>query len=423
MKFYPRQLAVLLFLSMWCKNHAQISVYGFYNETSNPDVPLILGQFEALSGEWLQLDTLEFASAVVVGSSAFDSGTQSYMFSGIGFPMATSPFGFWNYDVIEDEILDNPLLNYTLNAIQHDMANDRLIGLATVAIDSSYVDFGNGYGYWEYEWGNQLVELNAQTGWIEPIANVSGINGVVLGATAYDSDNDIYALVGMDSSFNQKFIQLNGSTGQVISSVNIQIAPNRGFNELECFVAGSSFLGIDRPYGNSGNQPAQLVSINPLTGELTPLIDLPQLYAFTPNASVFDQDSGLFIMLYYDYSYQTHMIVLDPTEQAVVADHIIQGTFIELQVNNREFMVASYGNANSIPTEFERSKEEIFCWPNAASHQIAIASHAPFQIIDQSGRTMAAWNDSKTITIDSWPNGYYIIQNAKGSVKRFLVDH
>lgn len=402
---------------------AQVSVYGFYSTYTDPSNPIVLGQYEAISGEWLEWDTLAFCDGVVMGSSAFDAGTESYMFAGIGAAPGNNSIQFWDYDVIDNAIVNNPNFYQTINAIQHDMATDRLLALGTYAEDSTFIDFGNGTGYWEYQWGSELIELNPEESAITSIAPIEGINGVILGATAFDSDNDIYALVGMDYSGNQKFIQLDGTTGEVISSVNIQIAPNRGFNELECFVAGSSFLGIDRPYGNSGNEPTQLVSINPLTGELNPLIDLPQLYAFSPNASVFDQQSGLFIMLYYDYSYQTHMIVLDPTEQAIVADHIIQGTFIELQVNNREFMVASYGNINSLIEDFDHSSEEIFCWPNAASHEITIASPAPFQIIDQSGRTMAAWNDSKTINVESWPNGYYFIQNEKGSVERFLIQH
>ena len=48
-------------------------------------------------------------------------------------------------------------------------------------------------------------------------------------------------------------------------------------------------------------------------------------------------------MLYYDFNNQSHILVVDPVEAEIVADHQINGSFIELQINNREFMVAAYG--------------------------------------------------------------------------------
>ena len=174
----------------------------------------MLGQYEAISGEWLEWDTLAFCDGVVMGSSAFDAGTESYMFAGIGAAPGNNSIQFWDYDVIDNAIVNNPSFNQTINAIQHDMAGDRLLALGTYAQDSTFIDFGNGTGYWEYEWGSELIELNPEESSVTSIAPIEGINGVVLGATAFDSDNDIYALVGMDYAGNQKFIQLDGTTGR-----------------------------------------------------------------------------------------------------------------------------------------------------------------------------------------------------------------
>ena len=49
----------------------------------------------------------------------------------------------------------------------------------------------------------------------------------------------------------------------MISSVNLQIPSNMGFNELECFINGETFLGIKRPYGiNPNAETTALVSVN-----------------------------------------------------------------------------------------------------------------------------------------------------------------
>lgn len=403
---------------------AQVSVYGFYNTYSDPSNPLVLGQFEAISGEWLEWDTLDFASAVVVGSSAFDAGTETFMFSGIGVPMETAGMGFWEYDVIENSVINAPSFNQTLNGIQHDMAGDRLFALGTYAADSTFVDFGGGWGYWEYEWGTQLVELNVAAGAVIEIAPIEGINGVILGATAFDPENNLYALVGMDNSYNHKFIQLDAESGAVVSSVNLQLGPNAGFNELECYISGQSYLGIQRHFSTAGfpTEPAELVEVDPLTGALTTLIELPQIHAFTPNASVFEQETGLFIMLYYDVNYQMHVLVLDPVESEVIADHAIEGTFIELQINNREFMVASYGGAVAV-TEPEDGLADTMAWPNPANDWLQIMATAPYRILNASGVIQLDWTLYSQIRTSDWPSGSYFIQDAQGATQTIVVQH
>ena len=404
---------------------AQVSVYGFYSNYTDPSNPIVLGQYEAISGEWLEWDTLAFCDGVVMGSSAFDAGTESYMFAGIGAAPGNNSIQFWDYDVIDNAIVNNPSFNQTINAIQHDMAGDRLLALGTYAEDSTFIDFGDGTGYWEYEWGSSLIELDTEEGSVTSIAPIEGINGVVLGATAFDPENNVYALVGMDNSYNQKFIQLDGTTGEVISSVNLQLSSNMGFNELECFIAGESFIGLKRPFGapSPTTETAALVSVDPLTGVLTNIVELPQIYAFSPNASVFEQTTGLFIMLYYDFSNQSHIIVVDPVEGEIVADHEIDGSFIELQINNREFMVAAYGNANAIP-EATAETATWQLWPNPANETVRMQpGAAPYRVYDAAGQLVQPWSSDAAIDVRDWPRGAYIAVQANGRIARFNGVH
>lgn len=424
MNYTPPLLLLFLASGMSQIAFTQVSVYGFYSTYTDPTNPIVLGQYEAISGEWLEWDTLEFASGVVMGSSAFDAGSESFMFAGIDASPDANSIQFWDYDVIDNAIVNNPSFNQTINAIQHDMATDRLLALGTYAEDSTFIDFGNGSGYWEYEWGSELIELDAENGTVQPIAPITGINGVVLGATAFDSDNNIYALVGIDNSGNQKFIQLDGTTGEVISNVNIQIPSNMGFNELECFIAGETFLGIKRPYGapSPNTETTALVSIDPLTGAFTNIVELPQIYAFSPNASVFEQTTGLFIMLYYDFNNQSHIVVVDPVEGTVVVDHEIEGGFIELQINNREFMVAAYGSANGVEA-FNLDENIPIVWPNPACETATVQLDTPFCVFDETGKLVLDWTTSSQVDVASWPDGTYIVSTKGGRVSRFVVQH
>ena len=405
---------------------AQVSVYGFYNENFDPNVPLVLGQFEAVTGEWLELDTLDFAGAVVMGSSAFDAGSECYMFAGLGFPMEGAESGFWDYNVTDNVVMGSPVFNQTINAIQHDMNNDRLLGLGMYPADSVFVDFGNGDGYWQYEYGSQLLELDEETGTTEALGNVEGVNGVILGATAFDSDNGVYALVGIDNQGNQKFIQLDGTTGEEISSVNLDIPEGYGFNELECYLEESKYIGIKRPYGNpdgSVDAPVELVLVDPLSGSLGTLLELPQIYAITPNASVFDQTSGLFVMLYYDVDFQTHVLVMDPTAPEVVADHVISGSFIELQINNREFMIAAYGLPSPVP-EIAETAEDLLVWPNPVASTLHLrGQEGPVQVYNVAGNLLLDRHAASSISVNAWENGLYIVKDGKGNGATFTVQH
>ena len=87
----------LLFLALLFVNatNAQVSVYGFYSTYTDPSNPIVLGQYEAISGEWLEWDTLAFCDGVVMGSSAFDAGTENYMFAGIGAAPGNNSIQFW----------------------------------------------------------------------------------------------------------------------------------------------------------------------------------------------------------------------------------------------------------------------------------------------------------------------------------------
>ncbi|MFZ9056092.1 MAG: T9SS type A sorting domain-containing protein, partial [Flavobacteriales bacterium] len=185
---------------------------------------------------------------------------------------------------------------------------------------------------------------------------------------------------------------------------------------------GESFIGLKRPFGapSPTSETAALVSVDPLTGALTNIVELPQIYAFSPNASVFEQTTGLFIMLYYDFNNQSHIIVVDPAEGEIVADHEIDGSFIELQINNREFMVAAYGNANDI---VEASPTPtVTAWPNPATTEVNIQHvDVPYRIYDEAGRLMRNLSHNARVNTTLWPAGTYIISLANGVSTRFTV--
>jgi len=86
MKDSPPLLLLLIAGGMSQIAFFQASVYGFYSTYTAPTNPIVLGQYEAISGEWMEWDASAFTSGIVMGSSAFDAGTESFMFAGVKVP-------------------------------------------------------------------------------------------------------------------------------------------------------------------------------------------------------------------------------------------------------------------------------------------------------------------------------------------------
>ena len=66
----------------------------------------------------------------------------------------------------------------------------------------------------------------------------------------------------MDYAGNQ-VIQLDGTTGAVISSVNLQIPSNMGFNELECFINGKHSSASSDHTESTPTQKRRHCPVNP----------------------------------------------------------------------------------------------------------------------------------------------------------------
>ena len=71
----------------------------------------------------------------------------------------------------------------------------------------------------------------------------------------------------------------------------------------------------------------------PRRGSRLEVVALPQVWGFTPDGSVFDQNTNSYVLHYYDTDVQPHLLAVDVVTGEIWADHDLEGSsFLELEV-------------------------------------------------------------------------------------------
>lgn len=388
----------------------QIALHGL---RSGDNQEIILATFEVLDGIWIDEDTLDFVDAYVVGGTGFDQINRTYYLTGL-----TSVFGgqmnLWGIDVTSDEVVNQSVVTETVSGIQHDMNSDRLLGLGSIIVDSTQYDTD----WWMYEYATRLVEVDTETGNLIEIAAFPEISGYVVGTVALNSDNGNLFFVGIDADFNQRLYTLDSFTGEILADPILQLEPEWGVNELTYSHSEGKIYGIHREFGGLGEGEMHLAALDAETGAVADLLPLPQVAAFSPDASEFEQTEGAYILMYYDVNFGRHVLAVDAEALEVVADHPINGSFTEMHVDNSVFAATAYGVSNVADDHpFEASNlPYIYMYPNPASNRVwleGVSAAEQVSIFDMQGQRLEAHfvrnAEGVNLDVSNFPVGIYSV--------------
>ena len=321
-------------------------IYGLKQNVLDPFTEgLLLARFDMVTGEWAEYDTLGFAEAFGLGSSTFDNVAGQYVF--VGAPLGGGPLAWYNYDVEGNELSASATLSGNVHSVHHDMQQDRFFGLQGYPADSVYIDLGEvdgePFGYWETNgWATQLVEIQPFTAEIDPILDMPDVEAVIAGASCFDSDSGRYHFLAFGGTGVTRLVGLDAVDGAVLSDTEVVLGPEEAFAEIEYCIPTGQIVGLWRDLSEDGEM--RLASIDPDTGIPTEIVALPQVWGFTPDGSVFDQNTNSYVLHYYDTGVHPHLLAVDIVTGEVWADHDLEGSsFLELECTNRAFAEARYG--------------------------------------------------------------------------------
>ena len=337
---------LLVLMSTGCASLWGQGVYGLKQNVLDPFTEgLLLGGFDMATGEWAEYDTLGFAEAFALGSSTFDNVAGQYVF--VGAPLGGGPLEWYNYDVEGNELSAEAPLSGNVHSVHHDMQQDRFFGLQGYPSDSLYIDLGEvdgePFGYWEVNgWATRLVEIEPYTAAIDPLLDMPDVEAVIAGASCFDSDSGRYHFLSFGGTGVTRLVRLDAVSEGVLSDVEVVLGPDEAFAEIEFCIPTGQVVGLWRDLTEEGVM--RLATLDAETGVPTEVVALPQVWGFTPDGSVFDQNTNSYVLHYYDTAVQPHLLAVDVVTGEIWADYDLEGSsFLELECNNRAFAVARYG--------------------------------------------------------------------------------
>lgn len=347
----------LLFAIASQTSFAQIT-YGLQQNVIPWQEGLYLAGYDVLGSTWVWADTLEYAEGFGLGSSTYDHVENDYVF--LGLPSGSLGGLQWMEHPIDGD--SAPLLldfEGTLHSVHHDMQSNAFYALQGYGLDSTFVDFGNGDGYWEIsQWATRVVQVvpGESSLDVETVLELPWLEAVVAGASCFDSDTHRFFIWGIDNAGSPRLVAVDCESAAVVSDASPELGPNQNVSELEYNIVDGTLLGLRANYLGNGTADMELIQLDPSTGSIEPQLSLPQVNSYTPDGTVFDQLNKIYILHYYQGpGINPRILAIDAGTMEVLIDVALDANFLELEMSNALFASQRYALANvtlpAFPTE------------------------------------------------------------------------
>ena len=399
-------------LGFFAPVHAQIT-YGLQQNVIPWQEGLYLAGYEVLSDTWIWADTLEYAEGFGLGSSTYDHWEDDYVF--LGLPSGSLGALQWMehpVDGITPPFLSN--VNGVLHSIHHDMQSNTFYGLQGYGLDSTWVDFGDGNGYWEINnWATQVVSISPDAGEVslDVVLQLPWLEGVVAGASCFDSDTHRFFIWGIDNQGNGRLVAVDCESATVASDVSPELASNQNVSELEYNILDGMLLGLRSNYLGNGNADMELISLDPATGDITSQLDLPQVGSYTPDGTVFDQLNRIFILHYYQGSgLNSRILSVDAGTMDILTDVALDANFLELEMSNALFASQRYATVDIPSPQATGVAMEMGQWVHRGAEPCAVEQ------FDRSGRLVShvVLSPGDVLPV---PRGFWIWEFTQGDAR------
>ena len=392
-------------------------------QTLNALIPgsslLRFGTYDAETGTWLDLDTLDFAEAFISGTGSWDHWEGRYLVAGYGPGAATA--SLWSWDGAENQLVHAPSLGGDIGALHQDLSTALFYGLGFAVVDSTFVDLGSGFGYWDYDMELEVRSIDPATGSVATAVSLPFLSGYVSGATTFDSDAHRYHVLGYDALGQARLVTADVVAGSVVSSPVLDVDNGYSINEIEAGLDADRLWALRAPL--SGSSGWQWVELGTATGTVTPLADLPGVYGFIHDASALDQTSGRYAFAYVDATWTTRIRVLDAATGALLADHAPGLDVAELSADNRIYAVAAYGTPSSVAAAPTPRVSAPFPNPTADRCTVVSTASGLLQVFSSTGGCVLSQPvsaGSSVLDLSALPAGAYVLRLPDCAVHRLL---
>jgi len=344
-------------ITLTVSTQAQIKLIGVTYNTGTESVDLV---------QWAVFDSTSVTTtptaldAYLFASSSFDSFISNYYISGV----TGEDTGLYSYNTDTGESDLNTGLSFS-NIAEFDMSNSKMYNL--IMETEEYISV------YEYDIASNQDSLIGTI--YEP-----GVNGIVVDAIGFDSNNGIIYYVGFTNdpglalyaipvreetfSFTKTILNtpnVNGNiTGLHFDNVNEKL-----FAMNDVYDENFYFTGRD------------IVEIDITTGDVTTLTELSEFLYFLGGSSLFDQNSGTFLLVGITNTNMVEMIAFDTYTNTYVTG-FVPDNVSEIVCDNTLFARTRYLVAGT-----EQQQTLSFnLYPNPVSDMLNLefAANGPVQV-------------------------------------------
>lgn len=345
----------------------------------------------------------------LLGSSVFDAYNSNYYLTGI----TSNSGGLLSFNTFTNEAGLSPYNTFS-NITEIDMSTGKIYNLTSDSV-----------GYFS------VNEYDITTGTDSVLGVISepGIQGIIVDATGFDSNNGILYYIGFDAVNSSCLysIPVRDPLFSWSKTTLLTTAPGNNFSSVNYDNLNNILYASNAEYDSANNYLGNsVVEIDHVTGEVVSRGLLAGYPYYLAGSSSFDQNTGNFLLVGFDTDFNQRMIVFD-TYTNTYETGFVPGSVSEIVCDNFAFAQSAYGTTSVD----EQDKPDVSVFPNPATGKFTLQlsgfeENLIVKIYNITGKecfSRQIRNIETEISTESLPKGIYFVtvQNKKALQTRKLI--
>lgn len=373
------------FICMMIPSYGQSNhLYGLWLHNSTQTFVSV----DATSGERTEISTIPANAGLLNCSSAYVADSGQYIFAASN--INTTSNILYTIDIVDGTVKYHPENPENTGEYEYDPVTDKL------------------YGLWWNNGTQKFVSVDRVTGNRTEISSIAGIQGVIMGSSAFSADSGQYIFVGYHASTETyHIITMDVNTGTVkYNPVNPEFTGEYKYDPV-----------TNKLYGLWLNGNTQkLVSVDRVSGERTEIFNIPDNSGIISGSSAFDPDSGRYLFV---------GISGDLTKQYLYTIDITNGTVKNKVLNpdnTGEYQVIHYvPKISAVKSPSRKDRIEVYPNPASGSVQVTVSANAIcIELLSMDGYSVRNYetenlNGQYTLNLSGLSDGIYMLKVTENS--------
>lgn len=398
---------LLLISAIFSVSHAQIPLLSTHIESlPSGETQVNIIRWDARTGSIMSSKPTTY-STFLTGSSFYNASAGRYCFRA----NRDSFSGFILFDVGTRSVSQLSGTDVISTAIEADMSNGNTYVLVPDDNSNKFV----------------LSQYNFLSASVDSIATLNDVSTLFLDANCYNSNQGILYLIANDNNAVKSIFSIdvrnNGAiTKRAISGIDLPLSVsleyNNNNNKLYALYTASEPLTLQ--------SSIQIAEIDPSTGAVMLLKNLPQYKFIGQSSQTFDQSSSSLVFIAIDSLLNHHLNIYNVLNDSLTAGVLPAGIIpYNIEADNLPFALRKYGPVvDSTPTL--NNTFTVYPVPTRDLLQVsASGQNAVYYVYDRNGRLVRQISNLTGTTINVsmlQPGSYFIkrISDGKEAVRKFI---